>query len=112
VQKGRLFMEALAAVPDRFVEGDALLLMNDGETRAFLVAAVDPVLGVPIALLEGNEPLPLFVALSKHQAATLLGRARRTGKDVAPAPAPEVEAPRGPAPEVEAPQPAPPPANL
>lgn len=81
------FMQALEKVPDRFHEGDVLLVDVGAEQRAWTVWQVDPIRGRPLALLDGAEPRPIAVVLDTVPQATLRGRIRRTVHSPAHSPA-------------------------
>lgn len=73
------FLQALERLPDRFHEGDVLLVDVGKEQRAWTVWQVDPVHGRPLQLLDGATPRPLGVVLDEVPSAVLRGRLRHTG---------------------------------
>lgn len=74
---GARFHRSLDAVPDRFHEGDVLVLDVDGSPRAWVVWQVDPVEGRPLMLLDGATPRPLAQVLAPFPSAVVRARLRR-----------------------------------
>lgn len=76
------FLDSLDGVPDRFHEGDVLVVDVDGDTRAWIVWQVDPIEGRPLMLLDGAAPRALGQVLDAYPSAHLVARLRRNPVDV------------------------------